>query len=170
MDNVKNFIKGNKGIVIVFVLTVTIAIALFVYNKTTTNDGYEKNLTEEEATDVEYVKKNYQVNEYHNVSIELIDILNEYYRDYVNKLINSPEEAYEMLTSESKEDFGNSFEEFNEYVKKINTLRLSTSKVSEYRTNKGRIKSYDIIDTEGNKFTIYEKSVWDLEITFKGRK
>lgn len=170
MDNVKNFIKGNKGIVIVFVLTVTIAIALFVYNKTTTNDGYEKNLTEEEATDVEYVKKNYQVNEYHNVSIELIDILNEYYRDYVNKLTNSPEEAYEMLTSESKEDFGNSFEEFNEYVKKISTLRLSTSKVSEYRTNKGRIKSYDIIDTEGNKFTIYEKSVWDLEITFKGRK
>lgn len=170
MDNVKNFIKENKGIVIIFILTIVIAIGVFIYNKTTNDEDLDKNLTQEEATDVEYIKKNYQVNEYRNISIELIDILNEYYRDYVNKLINSPNEAYEMLTSESKEDFGNSFEEFNNYIKKINTIRLSTSKVSEYRTNKGRIKSYDIIDTEGNKFTIYEKSVWDIEITFRGRK
>lgn len=170
MDNVKNFIKNNKVIVIIFVLTIMIAIGVFIYNKTTPVENYEKNLTEAEATDVEYIKKNYKVNEYHNVSVELIDILNEYYRDYVNKLIDSPKEAYEMLTSESKEDFGNSYEEFNKYIKKINTLRLSTSKVSEYRTNKGRIKSYDIIDTEGNKFTFYEKSIWDLEITFKGRE
>lgn len=170
MDNFKNFIKVNKGLVIIFTLTILIALTVFIYNKTTGEETYEKNLTEEEATDVEYIKKNYQVNEYRNVTIDLIDLLNEYYRDYVDKLINSPKEAYEMLTSESKEDFENDFEKFNNYVKKIKTIGLKTSKVTEYRTNKGRITSYDIIDSEGNKFTIYEKSIWDLEITFKGRK
>lgn len=170
MDNLKNFIKENKGIVIIFILVILVAIGVFIYNQTSKEEAYEKNLTVEEAADIEYVKKNYQVNEYQNVTIELIDILNEYYRYYINKLISSPEEAYEMLTNESKEYFGNDFEKFNDYVKKINTLSLQTSKVSEYRTNNGRIKSYDIIDSDGNKFTIYEKSIWDIEIAFKGRK
>lgn len=170
MGNIKKFLKGNKGVVIVFILTIFAALGLLVYNKMTKEESYEKNLTEEEARDVEYVKKNYQVNEYQNVTIELIDLLNEYYRDYINKLTSNPQEAYEMLTSESKEKFSNDFDEFNNYIKKINTLSLQTSKVAEYRTNNGRIKSYDIIDSDGNKFTIYEKSIWDLEIAFKGKK
>lgn len=170
MNNVKNFIKENKGIVIIFVLTISVALGLFFYNKANKTEYLDKNLTDEEAKDISYIKKNYQVNEYQNVTIELIDLLNDYYRSYVNKLTNHPEEAYEMLTEESKKDFGNNFEEFSKYVKKIKTLGLQTSKVSEYRTNNGINKSYDIIDTEGNRFTIYEKSIWDYEISFKGKK
>lgn len=168
MDKISTFIKENKLVVILFILTVLIAVGLFIYNKSNV-ENLDKNLTEEEATDVPYIKKNYEVNEYHNVSIDLIDLLNDYYHDYVNKIINNPKEAYEMLTSEAKEDFGNNYDDFKEYIDKINTVTFRTGSVKEYRTNKGRIPSYDIIDDAGNRFTIYEKSVWDYEISFEGR-
>ncbi len=170
MNSIKTFIKDNKGVVIIFILTVLVAAALFIYNKVTYEEYTDKNLTEEEVKDIPYIKKNYEVNEYQNVTIDLIDLLNDYYRDYINKLINDPKTAYELLTVESKESFGNNYDEFKKYVDKINTLQLKTSKVAEYRTNKGRIKNYDIIDTSDNRFTIYEKSVWDYEISFAGKK
>lgn len=170
MASVKEFIRENKVVVLVFVLTVSIAIGVFIYHQMFPNNPHEKNLTNDDVSDIQYVKKNYQVNEYHNVTIELSDLLNEYYRSYINKLLHSKKDAYEMLTAESKENFGNSYDEFSKYVDKITTIGLADSKVTEYRTNDGRIKSYDIIDSEGNKFTIYEKSIWDLEFSFEGKK
>ena len=113
MGKIKEFISENKILLIVgLVILIGCFVAYYFINK---NNNLKYNPTS--AEDVPYIKKEYKSNEYINIDVELIDLLNEYYAYFVKKKINSPKEAYKMLTEENKKKFG-SAEKYEEYVKK----------------------------------------------------
>ncbi len=167
MDKVKSFIKDNIVLVIVFILVVGIFIGFLIYQHYTSSIAYEKNVTD--MVDVDYIKKNYEVNEYQNVTVEYVDVLDEYHSYFISKMINDPEGAYEMLTDECKKQYNEDIEEFKKYINDNVTVAYRTSMVSEYRTN-GTKNVIEIVDTDNNKFTIYEDAVWDIKISIDGKR
>lgn len=169
MDNVKTFLKENIILVIVFVIVVGTFIGFTIYNQINNSKEYEKKVTEADMVDVDYIKKNYKVNEYQNVTMDYVDILDEYHSYFVRKMVTDPMKAYELLTNESKKKFNNDIEEFKKYIKDNATVAFKTSKVREYRTNSKKNK-IEIIDTDNNKYTIYENAVWDIKISIDGKK
>lgn len=164
MDKVKKFLIENKALIIIALIFLVLAVTLYyVINKresVTYNGGGME--------DTPYVKKEYKANEYINVEIELIDILNEYYRYFIQKKVNNPEEAYEMLTNENKSKFEN-VDKYKKYVEKTNTINTINNKIKEYRRSQEYKNGYDIIDSEGNKYTIIENAVWDIRIIDNGK-
>lgn len=165
MASVKSFIKDNKALIIAGVILLIVCVSLYFYD-------YSKNKKTYEATgetDTPYVKREYKANEYTNIDVELIDVLNDYYAYFIKKKYTLPEEAYEMLTDSSKKEFANK-EEYKEYCKKTKTINSLTNSIKEYRINEDDRNAYDIIDTEGKKYTIYEHAVWDIKVSDNSKK
>lgn len=73
-----------------------------------------------------------------------------------------------MLTSESKKKFETA-EKYEEYAKKTKTINTYTNTIKEYRKDPENKYAYDIIDTEGNKYTFIEKAIWDIEVSDNGK-
>lgn len=165
MDKIKNFIKENKVLVIIGVLLIIICSCLYFYDYKKKEEKYNQG----EITDTPYIKREYKANEYTNIDVELIDVLNDYYSYFINKKYNEPKEAYDMLSSECKKKFGDA-EKYKEYAKRTKTINTFTNTIKEYRKNPEMKNAYDIIDTEGNKYTIIEKAIWDLEISDNGKE
>lgn len=164
MDKVKKFISDNKILIIVGVLLLIICIGLYFYDYKKKSEEYNK----AGEFDTPYVKREYKVNEYTNIDVELIDILNDYYASFIKKKYTNPKEAYEMLTSESKKKFETA-EKYEEYAKKTKTINTYTNTIKEYRKDPENKYAYDIIDTEGNKYTFIEKAIWDIEVSDNGK-
>lgn len=164
MDKVKRFISDNKVLIIVGVLLLIICIGLYFYDYKKKSEEYNK----AGEFDTPYVKREYKVNEYTNIDVELIDILNDYYASFIKKKYTNPKEAYEMLTSESKKKFETA-EKYEEYAKKTKTINTYTNTIKEYRKDPENKYAYDIIDTEGNKYTFIEKAIWDIEVSDNGK-
>lgn len=164
MDKVKKFISDNKVLIIVGVLLLIICIGLYFYDYKKKSEEYNK----AGEFDTPYVKREYKVNEYTNIDVELIDILNDYYASFIKKKYTNPKEAYEMLTSESKKKFETA-EKYEEYAKKTKTINTYTNTIKEYRKDPENKYAYDIIDTEGNRYTFIEKAIWDIEVSDNGK-
>lgn len=164
MDSVKSFIKDNKVLIIVGVVLLILCSSLYFYDYLRNKEIYDKNGT----TDTPYVKHEYEANQYTNIDVELIDVLNDYYTYFIKKKYTSPKEAYEMLARESKKRF-ESVEDYEDYCKKSKTIFSFTNEIKEYRDNADIKNAYDIIDTEGNKYTFIEKAVWDIEVIDNGK-
>ena len=141
-----------------------ICIGLYFYDYKKKSEEYNK----AGEFDTPYVKREYKVNEYTNIDVELIDILNDYYASFIKKKYTNPKEAYEMLTSESKKKFETA-EKYEEYAKKTKTINTYTNTIKEYRKDPENKYAYDIIDTEGNKYTFIEKAIWDIEVSDNGK-
>ena len=166
MKKIKDFCIENKILLITGILLLVLSSFLYFYYNKSNNVEYNKG----EEENIEYVKSDYKVNQYQPVTIDLVDLLNDYYSYYINLQINKPEEAFELLTDDSKEKFNNDIEEYKKYVKKLNTVKTLTNKIEQYRINEINKQIIEIIDSEDNKFTIYESAVWNFKISIDGKK
>lgn len=161
MEKIKDHLKENKSLYIVLVIAIVVVVGLNIYTSFKEKNE-EYNPDPEYMKDVTYVKKNYKVNEYTNVTIELQDLLS-YYMKYYKELEQKDSfAAYEMLSSKGKERFHNSYDEFKEYLKNYTSIHTLTSPLAKYKENEDG--SYVVIDEEGNKFTIIEKATWDFQV------
>lgn len=168
MDNIKNLIKDNYKILLILLFSLIIGIIVYTYYNYEYKKEYVRKSDNPEFSS-EYSIKKYDANQYSGVTIELKDLIYEYYKDYINKSLNNPEEAYAMLTEESKKQFNNDIEKYKEYIKYQSSINTKNNKIIKYRENKELIPSYDIIDSEDNKFRIIENAIWDIEIEIKGK-
>lgn len=160
-------LKENKKLVIITLVVIAIVIGVAIYNNLKPEPQHNPEINE--YNEVHYIKKNYQVNEYSVVNISELDLLNAYLKKYINLSINKPEEAFNMLSKESKESFHNSVDEYKEYVNSITSIYSKDNEVVKYRKGEGR-NNTDIVDSESNKYTIKEHSTWDIEITLNGKE
>ena len=166
MKEVKKFIKENRIFIIAGTLIVLLCIGIYFYTARARNIVYDKG----EDNDIEYIERNYKANEYRPVTIELVDLLQEYYLYYLRLQVNNPDEAYNMLTDECKSKFNNDVSEYKKYVKEINTILTLENKVEKYRVDKYNNQIIEIIDSEQNRYTIYEYGVWDFKISVDGKE
>lgn len=167
MDRFMSSVKENKRLIIVTIIVIAIVVGVALYNTLKPKPTYDPEVNE--YNEVNYIKKNYRVNEYSVVNISELDLLNAYLKKYINLSITKPEEAFNMLSKESKESFNNSVEEYKKYVKSITSIYSKDNEVVKYRKGDG-IGKTEIVDSEKNKYVITEHSTWDIEITLNGRE
>lgn len=120
-----------------------------------------------EPIEVDYVKKNYKYNEYKVISVEKLDVVNNYYNSYLNLLLNNQEKLFEKLTDTNKNKFDKDFSKFKDYIKKIITSKTKNAKVEKYDIQEfDNSRIITIIDSENNKVIFHEKAVnvYQIEI------
>ncbi|MCH5167614.1 MAG: hypothetical protein J1F35_06990 [Erysipelotrichales bacterium] len=166
MKKLKDFIVENKIFLIVGTIIVGLCCFLYIYHNRKLGIEYKPG----NPTDVEYIQNTYEENQYSPVTIELIDLLNEYYSYYIKYQVKDADKAYELLTDETKESFNNDIEEYKKYINKINTIKTINNQVEKYRLVNKNEHVIEIVDSEGYKFTIYENSVWDFKISLDGKE
>lgn len=164
MDKVKEFISNNKFLIIAGILLLIVCAGLYFFDYKNKSKEY----TKEGETETPYVKREYKANEYANIDVELIDILNDYYSYFIKVKYTNTKTAYDLLAEETKEKY-NTYELYKAYVDHSKTIQTFKNKIKEYRKNPDNKYAYDIIDTEGNKYTFIENAVWDIKVIDKGK-
>lgn len=167
MDSFISGIKENKKLIIITLIVIIIVIVIALYNNLKPKPQYDPEVNE--YNEVNYIKKNYKVNEYSVVNISELDLLNAYLKKYITLAVTKPEEAFNMLSKESKESFNNSVDEYKKYVESITSIYTKDNQVVKYRKGDGKGNT-EIVDSESNKYIITEHSTWDIEITLNGRE
>ena len=167
MDNFISAIKENKKLIIITLIVIVIVVGIALYNNLKPVPEYNPEVNE--YNEVNYIKKNYKVNEYSVVNISELDLLNAYLKKYLTLATTKPEEAFNMLSKESKESFNNNIDEYKKYVKSITSIYTKDNQVVKYRKGEGK-GATEIVDSEKNKYIIIEHSIWDIEITLNGRE
>lgn len=166
MKKIKDFCVENKMLVIASICIIALSMGIYYYNHKQESKIYEKG----ESEDIEYVKREYQENEYSPITVELVDLLNEYYSHFINLQINNPDAAYELLTESTKKDFDNDIEKYKKYIKENSTALTINNKVEKYHISGYDKQQFNIVDSEKYKYTIYENAIWDFKISIDGRE
>lgn len=163
MDNIIDNLKKNKKtliICIILIIIVSIAYHFLTYNP---ND----NLVYE--TEQNMFLKKYGVNEYIPVYITEEDMAKKYLNDYKNKMLNSPEDAYEVLNKEYREKRFGSLESFTEYLNEFIGSTNYDMEVDKYQIkNLGGYKYFDIYDNTGDHYIFKEISIMNYEVYLDG--
>ncbi len=122
------------------------------------NDNHEKIINN--IKDINITKNKYnKIKSSSIISTETICVL--YLSDYVEKLNNNIEEAYDNLNSNMKDKYQN-VNEFKEY---INSNKDNITTIADKCTKIG--KDYIVIDSNNNTYTFTEQSVMKYKVDIK---
>ena len=152
-------LKKNKFLIIFCIILVVISvIVIYFYNQDDEN-YYEQ---EEDIS-----LKKYAENEYIPVSISYDQMARIYLQDYVYKLIYNREDAYNTLDAKYRSAKFPTFEDFNEYVNTIMSVKLREMKVDRYAiTDKNNYRDFDVYDSSDNLFIFRENGVMQYTVFF----
>ena len=116
--------------------------------------------------DQEIIKReSYAPNEVIPVYIDEEELVKSYYSEFINLLMDNPEEAYKLIKKEIKNENYPTFESFMQKIDEMISNGLFENRVREYRKDKYEDKTlYYITDTSGNTITIVETSIMDYEV------
>ncbi len=100
--------------------------------------------------------------EYTTISGE--DACRMYLKDFVQKELNNPEEAYSMIDEEYKQERFPTFADYQEYVNGYRTV-LENAVLSQYSVEiKDDYVEYILVDNYNTSYTVRAKGVWDYTI------
>ena len=166
---IKEIIKENIGVIIVAFVIITIAIVYKVVTNAEGKEIYQSDLLRGER-EVEEIKK-YEENEYQVKTIYKEDIPRFYYKDIINKMVNDPEELWNIVTENEKEENNNDYKTFKKKIDKLIDIYTLSNTVKGYKieefTNRREIM---ILDSDNYQYKIYENGVWNFEVDFIGYK
>ena len=113
---------------------------------------------EQELSSNTEIKEKYEYNEYSLVNVTNEIIIQRYFVDFKEKMLNSKEDAYKLLDSDTKEKYDD-YNSFKEYVD--NSLEeLKNSYIVRYDIQKnGSTTNYIVVDQYNNKYTFKAKAV-----------
>ena len=90
-----------------------------------------------------------------------------YLQDYVYKLLYDREDAYNTLDTKYRNAKFPTFDEFNQYVDTIMSVKLREMKVEKFAiTEKSDFKYYDVYDSAENIFIFKETGVMQYTVFF----
>ena len=92
------------------------------------------------------------------------EMIKMYLEDYITLAIEEPEEAYEMLDTESKNKYFTNIDVYKKYVeeklKKMQTFTISSCEVNNFEN----YNEYICIDNYGNKYIFKERYINDYSV------
>lgn len=161
--------KSNKDklIIISLVILLVVIITFFIITKLINNKNNNKEYEIDNSTDIQYELKNNGANEYRIMNVDNEFIVNNYFKYIKNLIINNQDEAYSLLTDESK----NIYKTKEDYVKYINSIisdDFLDRKVSKYNIDGNGIRTITIIDEANYKYIIYEDGIWNIKYSIIG--
>lgn len=161
MNKLKNIIRDNKILVGLFIIIILVFIGAIIYNLIKKDEIYSPSMDH-----VPYIKFKYAENEYQNVDITDADMVTFYYRDFIAKLINDPDEAWKLIGANSKKNkFNNDIKIFKNYIKSIKTIQTEKAEISKYKYDKKGYKNViTIISSENYLYEFTEYGVWKYSV------
>lgn len=160
----KFFIKGNISQEIVNEKPKFIKEEYLILNYDINKSTYNIEIIDEQeynnASKEEHIFENININEYNRFEYSSLSPKTRaimYFNDFVNKMYSLPEEAYNLLSSETKNNNFNTYKEYKEFIKKQNNILMS-----EYSVNKNEI---GIKDKNGNEYIFEIHGILKYEVT-----
>ncbi len=163
----KEFVKTHKVIVIILIMLIVFS-ALIIFFK---NREENKTYTSPEIENIPYDKKQYAKNEYRVINMQEEDVYELYYHDFLNKMLNDKEAAWNILDSETKaEQFNDRYDNYETYLKNNITKNTHNNKVLKYQvTEMGTQRKISVVDSEGYVYTFNENGVFNYNVHIDGK-
>ena len=168
MNKIKNGISQYKFLIIIAIVAVILCVLYVIQEKKKESILYESG---RDASEYEYELYQYEANEYKPISASKGDLIVDYYKDFLYKMINDREKAWNMLTKDNKEKkFNNSYEKFDNYLNEMLTKFSSNNSIVKMSAKKNASKNiFAIIDSEENYIVFYDDGIWNVEVELKGK-
>ena len=168
MNKIKNGISQYKFLIIIAIVAVILCVLYVIQEKKKESILYESG---RDASEYEYELYQYEANEYKPISASKGDLIVDYYKDFLYKMINDREKAWNMLTKDNKEKkFNNSYEKFDNYLNEMLTKFSSNNSIVKMSAKKNASKNiFSIIDSEENYIVFYDDGIWNVEVELKGK-
>ena len=168
MNKIKNRISQYKFLIIIAIVAVILCVLYVIQEKKKESILYESG---RDASEYEYELYQYEANEYKPISASKGDLIVDYYKDFLYKMINDREKAWNMLTKDNKEKkFNNSYEKFDNYLNEMLTKFSSNNSIVKMSAKKNASKNiFSIIDSEENYIVFYDDGIWNVEVELKGK-
>jgi len=109
-------------------------------------------------SDLDYVPKKYEVNEYANMNIDDQTMASIYLNDFLNIMYYDYQEAYLLLDENYREAKFGSVESFKNFV---DNYDYSKSTIKKFGVEAGR---YDVYDIDGNIFIFVTEGVMQYKV------
>ena len=152
-------LKKNKFLILFAIILIGVTIYLLYFSRK--EEEYEF-LNGDDIT-----LKHYEENEYIPVNITYDQMARIYLQDYVYKLLYDREDAYNTLDTKYRNAKFPTFDEFNQYVDTIMSVKLREMKVEKFAiTEKSDFKYYDVYDSAENIFIFKETGVMQYTVFF----
>ena len=125
-----------------------------------------------ETSDLRNYAENYHIvdrnieegNRFQVSTYSLENKLTTYLSEFINFLINNPEEAYRLLDDDTKLSY-QSYQDFESHI--VDIYNMLSSRIFSYSSREeDGVVVYDIIDNKQNEITIYEYSLMNYQISF----
>lgn len=125
-----------------------------------------------ETSDLRNYAENYHIvdrnieegNRFQVSTYSLENKLTTYLSEFINFLINNPEEAYQLLDDDTKLSY-QSYQDFESHI--VDIYNMLSSRIFSYSSREeDGVVVYDIIDNKQNEITIYEYSLMNYQISF----
>ena len=168
MNKIKNGISQYKFLIIIAIVAVLLCVLYVIQEKKKESILYESG---RDASEYEYELYQYEANEYKPINASKGELIIDYYKDFLYKMINDRESAWQMLTKDNKQKkFNNSYEEFDKYLNEILTKFSSTNSIVKMKAkNHNNKNEFIIIDSEENYIIFYDAGIWNVEVELKGK-
>lgn len=167
MNKFVNFIKKNWLFSILILLIIVIFTVIVILKVTKKNETFEYH---PDYSEVYYEIRNRKANEYRIMEVSDEDMAKSYYKDWVYMILNKPEEAYNMLDSNSKKEF-DTYEKFEKWIDKYTTSKTKNGKILKYSYKTEASKNEIMILSEDNiRYRFYEYSVNNYKVEILGQE
>lgn len=117
-----------------------------------------KEASKEKYVFEEISKNDYNEFEYVSLSDKTKALM--YFNDYVNKMYSNPEEAYDLLSNETKNNYFNTIDDFKKFIKKYNNISIKEYAIEDdkigIKDNYGNEYVFEIIYILKYNLTIYK--------------
>lgn len=129
-----------------------------------TENEYNKLIIENKSKSDELTISKNKYNLFKNINVTNEDMARNYLNDYINKALNYPELAYNLLDEEYKNKrFGN-LEEYKNNMSENENQMENTTMVKYGVNEKDNYTEYIIVDNFDNYYTIKENGIMDYTI------
>ena len=155
--------KNKIKYLIIILLIVAILLIFYINKQKKDNSTYG---TEFKNYKEEYVapKTKYECNEFSIINMSTHELLQIYFNNYKNAVLEEPEKAYNLLEKEYREKRFGSIEAYKLYIEN-NKEKITISAIDSYQVKQdGDNNRYICIDTEGNYYIFNETAVMDYTV------
>lgn len=127
-------------------------------------DGLYSNIEEIKLEDDETQIQNNGNNSFEYTTVSSEEMCRKYLKDFTQKELNNPEEAYSMLDEEYKNERFSGLEEYQEYIELCRN-RIQYASLSKYDVDrKENYTEYILVDNYNNSYTVKATGIWDYTI------
>lgn len=148
-----------------FYMIANLDFANYTYKLTTISESeYNKLVSENKTSEEDLTITKNKYNQFQDLNVTKEDMARNYLNDYINKALNYPELAYNLLDEEYKNKrFGN-LEEYKNSMSENKNQMENTTMVKYGVNEKDNYTEYTIVDNFDNYYTIKENGIMDYTI------